>query len=46
MFWVFKENLKKYFSFWHDWHSGIVNDYALYGVLCLAAVLCYCAVFL
>ena len=46
LFWGFKENLKKYFSFWHDWHSGIVNDYALYGVLCLAAVLCYCAVFL
>ena len=46
LFWGFKENLKKYFSFWHDWHSGIVNDYALYGVLCLAAVLCYCSVFL
>ena len=46
LFWGFKENWKKYFSFWHDWHSGIVNDYELYGVLFLAAALVYCMMFI
>lgn len=46
LFWGFKENWKKYFSFWHDWHSGIVNDYELYGVVFLAAVLVYCMMFM
>ncbi|MDD4850975.1 MAG: proton-conducting transporter membrane subunit [Gemmiger sp.] len=45
LFWGFKENWRKYFSFWHRWHSGIVNDYALYGVVALAAVLLYCLLF-
>ncbi|MBP3655581.1 MAG: hypothetical protein J6K32_02680 [Clostridia bacterium] len=45
LFWGFKENWKKYFSFWHDWHSGIVNDYELYGVVFLAAALIYCMLF-
>ena len=46
LFWGFKENWKKYFSFWHDWHSGIVNDYELYGVVFLAAALVYCMMFI
>ena len=46
LFWGFKENWKKYFSFWHDWHSGIVNDYELYGVVFLAAALIYCILFI
>lgn len=46
LFWGFKENWRGYFRFWHSWHSGIVNDYALYGVVCLAAVLVYCTVLL
>jgi multicomponent Na+:H+ antiporter subunit D len=45
LFWGFKHNWRKYFSFMHDWHSGIVNDYELYGVVCLAAVLLYCILF-
>ncbi|MDO4284288.1 MAG: proton-conducting transporter membrane subunit [Eubacteriales bacterium] len=45
LFWGFKENCRKYFAFWHKWHSGVVNDYALYAVVCLAAVLLYCAAF-
>ena len=46
LFWGFKENWKKYFAFWHEWHSGIVNDYMLYAVICLAFVLLYCTMFL
>lgn len=45
LFWGFKQNLKKYFSFMHDWHSGIVNDYALYGVVAIAFVLVFCIAF-
>jgi multicomponent Na+:H+ antiporter subunit D len=45
LFWGFKENWKKYFSFWHNWHSGIVNDYELYGVVFLAIALVYCMMF-
>lgn len=45
LFWGFKHNLKKYFSFMHDWHSGIVNDYALYGVVAIAFVLVFCIAF-
>ena len=46
LFWGFKHNLKKYFSYMHDWHSGIVNDYALYGVVAIAFVLVFCVAFL
>jgi len=46
LFWGFKENWKKYFAFWHDWHSGIVNDYELYGVVFLAVALVYCMMFI
>ena len=45
LFWGFKENCKKYFAYWHKWHSGVVNDYALYAVVALAFVLLYCAAF-
>ena len=45
LFWGFKHNLRKYFSFMHDWHSGIVNDYALYGVVAIAFVLGFCVAF-
>ena len=45
LFWGFKHNWRRYFAFMHDWHSGIVNDYVLYGVVCLAAVLLYCVLF-
>ena len=46
LFWGFKESWKKYFSFWHDWHSGIVNDYELYGVVFLDIALVYCMMFI
>lgn len=46
LFWGFKHSWRKYFHFWHNWHSGIVNDYALYAVVCMACVLLYCTIFL
>lgn len=45
LFWGFKHNLRKYFNYMHDWHSGIVNDYALYGVVAIAFVLVFCIAF-
>ena len=39
LFWGFKHNWRKYFAYFHDWHSGIVNDYTLYGVVAIALVL-------
>ena len=46
LFWGFKHNWRKYFSFMHDWHSGVVNDYALYGAAAIAVVLALCVIFL
>ena len=42
LFWGFKHNWRHYFSFMHDLHSGVVNDYALWAVVALAL----CTVFL
>ena len=36
LFWGFKHNWRHYFSFMHDLHSGVVNDYALWAVVALA----------
>lgn len=38
LFWGFKHNWRHYFSFMHDLHSGIVNDYALWAIVALALV--------
>ena len=46
LFWGFKHNWRKYFSFMHDWHSGIVNDYTLYGAVAIAFVLLACVILL
>jgi multicomponent Na+:H+ antiporter subunit D len=46
LFWGFKHNWRKYFSFMHNWHSGVVNDYTLYGVAAIAVVLVLCVIFL
>ncbi len=45
LFWGFKHNWRRYFHVMHDWHSGVVNDYELYGVVCLAVILLYCILF-
>jgi len=46
LFWGFKHNWRKYFGFMHNWHSGVVNDYTLYGTVAIAVVLVLCVIFL
>ncbi|MCR5664561.1 MAG: hypothetical protein K6G17_06765 [Oscillospiraceae bacterium] len=41
LFWGFKHNWRHYFSFMHDLHSGIVNDYALWAVVALALAIVF-----
>ena len=41
LFWGFKHNWRHYFSFMHDLHSGILNDYALWAVVDLALVMLF-----
>ena len=46
MFWGFKHNWRHYFSFMHNMHSGIVNDYALWAVIALALAMLYAMIVL
>lgn len=46
LFWGFKHNWRHYFSFMHNWHSGVVNDYTLYGAAAIAVALVLCVIFL
>ena len=46
LFWGFKHNWRHYFSFMHDLHSGIVNDYALWAVVALALAMVYALIIL
>ena len=46
MFWGFKHNWRHYFSFMHNLHSGIVNDYALWAVIALAFAMLYAMIIL
>ena len=46
LFWGFKHNWRKYFGFMSRWHSGVVNDYTLYGAAAIAAALVLCVIFL
>lgn len=41
LFWGFKHNWRHYFSFMHDLHSGVVNDYALWAVVALALAMLF-----
>ena len=41
LFWGFKYNWRRYFSRMHELHSGVVNDYALWAVVALAAVVLF-----
>lgn len=41
LFWGFKHNWRHYFSFMHDLHSGVVNDYALWAVVALALAMVF-----
>ncbi len=46
LFWGFKHNWRHYFSFMHELHSGIVNDYALWAVVALALAMLYAMIIL
>lgn len=46
LFWGFKHNWRHYFSFMHDLHSGIVNDYSLWAVVALALAMVYALIVL
>ena len=46
LFWGFKHNWRHYFSFMHELHSGVVNDYALWAVVALALAILYALVVL
>lgn len=46
LFWGLKHNLRHYFGFMHNAHSGIVNDYALWVVSGTALVIVYLFIFL
>ncbi len=46
LFWGFKHNLKPYLTFIRTAHSGVVNDYARWGVTALSVVLIFAIVFL
>ena len=46
LFWGFKHNWRHYFSFMHDLHSGIVNDYALWAIIALALAMLFMLVVL
>ena len=46
LFWGFKHNWRRYFSFMHELHSGVVNDYALWAVVALALALVYALIVL
>ena len=41
LFWGLKYNWRHYFSFMHDLHSGIVNDYALWAIIALALAMLF-----
>ena len=46
MFWGLKHNWRHYFSFMHNLHSGIVNDYSLWAVVALALAMLYAMIIL
>lgn len=46
LFWGLKYNLRHYFGFIGEIHSGVVNDYALWSVLIMAVYLVFSFVFL
>ncbi len=41
LFWGFKHNWRHYFSFMHNLHSGVLNDYALWAAVDLALAMLF-----
>lgn len=46
LFWGLRHNLRHYFSFLYNMHSGVVNDYALWAVTAAAGIILYMFLFL
>ena len=46
LFWGLRYNLRHYFGFLSDMHSGVVNDYALWAVTAAAGIILYMFLFL
>lgn len=46
LFWGFKHNFRHYLGFMSNAHSGVTNDYVIWGVVDLAIVIVYCLVFM
>ena len=45
LFWGFKHNLRHYLGFVSRVHTGVTNDYVLWGVTATAVIIAYCFVF-
>lgn len=46
LFWGLRHNLRHYFGFIHNAHTGVVNDYARWAIYCCAAVTLYAFIFI
>ena len=46
LFWGFKHNLRGYLGFMSKAHSGVTNDYVLWGITALAVIIVYCFAFM
>ena len=46
LFWGFKHTMRHYLGFMSRVHTGVTNDYVLWGVTALAAIIAYCFAFM
>ena len=46
LFWGFKHNLRGYLGFMSRAHSGVTNDYVVWGVCAMAVITAYCFIFM
>lgn len=46
LFWGFRYNFRHYLGFLYDAHTGVTNDYVIWGVTDLALIIVYCFIFI
>ena len=46
LFWGFKHTMRRYLGFISGAHTGVTNDYVLWGVTALAVIVAYCFIFM
>lgn len=46
LFWGFKHTMRRYLGFVSRVHTGVTNDYVLWGVTATAVIIAYCFVFM